>query len=104
MSDPADALALDGNAVAGLLAQAFGRDMTTVLRRVRLVRRDPQRRQHRAYRGAGWVLRCPAAATSPASSPSAIGRDRPLQRNVGRRASLTGACRSSDVRSADDRR
>jgi Family of unknown function (DUF6510) len=60
MSDPADSLALDGNAVAGLLAQAFGRDMTTVLRRCDSCGQTHSVGQHRAYRSAGWVLRCPS--------------------------------------------
>jgi hypothetical protein len=59
MTNPSDDRALDGNAVAGLLAQAFGRDMTTVLRRCDSCGETHSVGQHRAYRGAGWVLRCP---------------------------------------------
>jgi uncharacterized Zn finger protein len=60
MSEPADELTLDGNAVAGPLARAFGRDMTTVLRRCDSCGQTHSVGRHRAYRGAGWVLRCPA--------------------------------------------
>jgi hypothetical protein len=49
----------DGNAVAGLLAELFGRDMTTVDRVCQSCRAEGAIGAHRLYRGAGLVLRCP---------------------------------------------
>jgi uncharacterized protein DUF6510 len=54
-----DARALDGNAIAGLLAEAFGAEMTAV-ERVCQSCGDPYAvGAHRLYEGAGSVLRCP---------------------------------------------
>jgi hypothetical protein len=58
MSD--DARWLDGNAIAGLLAEAFGTEMTTAPRRCQSCGTVSAVGAHRAYQGAGVVLRCPA--------------------------------------------
>ena len=50
---------LDGNGVAGLLEEVFGDDMTTVERRCMGCGGQYAVGAHRAYRGAGVVLRCP---------------------------------------------
>ena len=53
-------LHLDGNGVAGLLAEAFGADVTTEPRGCQSCRTVSTVGQHRAYISAGVVLRCPA--------------------------------------------
>jgi hypothetical protein len=59
MPDPAD-LVLDGNAIAGVLAEVFaGAEMTTALRGCGSCGQHHAVGEHRLYRGAGWVLRCP---------------------------------------------
>ena len=58
MSD--EDLWLDGNAIAGLLAELFGIDMTTVDRACATCGRHHAVGAHRLYRGAGLVLRCPS--------------------------------------------
>ncbi len=58
MSD--EARWLDGNALAGLLVEVFGREMTTVCRRCSSCGTRSAVGAHRAYHGAGPVLRCPA--------------------------------------------
>jgi hypothetical protein len=50
---------LDGNAIAGLLAEMFGRDMTTVDRGCAGCGAHRAVGAHRLHRGAGLVLRCP---------------------------------------------
>jgi hypothetical protein len=55
-----DALWLDGNAIAGLLAEVFATDMTSVDRGCGSCGTHSAVGAHRAYRGAGTVLRCPA--------------------------------------------
>jgi hypothetical protein len=50
---------LDGNAMAGLLHEVFGADMTEALRVCSTCGRRSALGAHRAYRGAGTVLRCP---------------------------------------------
>ena len=50
---------LDGNALAGLLAQAFGEEMTAVERRCEGCGAERALGAYRAYLGAGVVLRCP---------------------------------------------
>ena len=50
---------LDGNGVAGLLDEVFGTDMTTVQRRCQSCGQRHPIGAHRAFRGAGTVLRCP---------------------------------------------
>jgi hypothetical protein len=55
-----DAIWLDGNAIAGLLDEVFGAEMTTARHGCRSCHTDSALGAHRAYRGAGVVLRCPA--------------------------------------------
>lgn len=50
---------LDGNGVAGLLDEAFGADVTAWRRLCDSCGETHPIAAHRAYRGAGWVLRCP---------------------------------------------
>ena len=50
----------DGNDVAGTLGELFGADPTTTRRRCQSCRGEHPLAEHRAYRGAGIVLRCPA--------------------------------------------
>jgi predicted RNA-binding Zn-ribbon protein involved in translation (DUF1610 family) len=67
-----DALWLDGNAVAGLLLEVFEADVTATVRTCSSCNRDHAIGAHRAYRGAGVVLRCPscgAVAVRIALSP-----------------------------------
>jgi predicted RNA-binding Zn-ribbon protein involved in translation (DUF1610 family) len=54
-----DALCLDGNALAGLLLEVFGTEMTTAQRGCSSCGKRSAVGAHRAYRGAGAVLRCP---------------------------------------------
>jgi predicted RNA-binding Zn-ribbon protein involved in translation (DUF1610 family) len=56
----AEALWLDGNALAGILGEAFGTEMTSVRRGCPTCGVRSAIGAHRAYRGAGAVLRCPA--------------------------------------------
>jgi predicted RNA-binding Zn-ribbon protein involved in translation (DUF1610 family) len=60
MTEDAQALWLDGNGVAGLLVETFGAEMTTALRGCPTCGAVSAVGAHRAYRGAGTVLRCPA--------------------------------------------
>jgi len=55
-----DPLWLDGNAFAGLLQEVFAAEMTTAQRRCQSCGTRSALGAHRAYRGAGAVLRCPA--------------------------------------------
>jgi hypothetical protein len=58
-TDP-DALILDGNALAGVLAEVFGgADMTSAMRACGSCGQRHVVAEHRLYRGAGFVLRCP---------------------------------------------
>jgi hypothetical protein len=50
---------LDGNALAGLLSEAFGTDMTAAMRDCSHCGDHSALGSHRAYVGAGVVLRCP---------------------------------------------
>ena len=50
----------DANAIAGLLAATFGRDVTAEQRVCQSCRTRSAVGAHRLYRGAGLVLRCPA--------------------------------------------
>ena len=50
----------DGNAIAGLLEEIFGRDMTATPRRCQSCGRQNQIGAHLHYGSAGHVLRCPA--------------------------------------------
>jgi Family of unknown function (DUF6510) len=52
--------ALDGNAIAGLLEELFDAEITTARRVCRSCGAERAIGAHRAYRGAGIVLRCPA--------------------------------------------
>jgi hypothetical protein len=53
---------VDGNGVAGLLAEVFGTEMTAVIRGCGSCGAHAALGSHRAYRTAGVVLRCPACA------------------------------------------
>jgi Family of unknown function (DUF6510) len=57
-----DPLWLDGNAYAGLLAEVFGTEMTNAMRGCASCGERRPLGAHRAYRGAGVVLRCPACS------------------------------------------
>jgi predicted RNA-binding Zn-ribbon protein involved in translation (DUF1610 family) len=58
-----EALWLDGNAVAGLLVEALGEDMTAVERRCPDCGLESVIGAYRAYLGAGVVLRCPGCGS-----------------------------------------
>lgn len=51
---------LDGNALAGLLAEAFGEEMTPAPRACASCRTVSAIGAYRVYASAGYVLRCPA--------------------------------------------
>jgi Family of unknown function (DUF6510) len=51
---------IDGNGMAGLLAEIGGAEATTLLRRCQSCGDRRPLGSHRAYRGAGVVLRCPS--------------------------------------------
>jgi hypothetical protein len=51
---------LDGNAIAGVLVEAFGTEMTDTPRGCQSCGAVNPVGGHRLYEGAGWVLRCPA--------------------------------------------
>jgi len=55
-----DATWLDGNGVAGTLAEVFGFELTAIVRACGTCGTAAAVGAHRAYRGAGLVLRCPA--------------------------------------------
>jgi hypothetical protein len=52
----------DGNGVAGLLGEVLAVEITQVLRRCQSCGDESPLGAHRAYEGAGTVLRCPACA------------------------------------------
>ena len=52
----------DGNDVAGLLSEMLAVEVTTMQRRCHSCGAENALGAHRAYRGAGVVLRCPACA------------------------------------------
>lgn len=60
MADLDDALWLDGNAIAGLLQELFGGELTAMPRVCQSCGSTHAVGAHRLYRGAGLVLRCPA--------------------------------------------
>ena len=70
MSEPRDPVGmvgdearwLDGNGVAGLLAEVFGAELTTVVRTCASCGTAAPVGAHRAYLGPGTVLRCPGCA------------------------------------------
>ena len=51
---------IDGNGIAGLLSEIAGAEMTAVLRTCQSCGDRAAIGEHRAYRGAGVVLRCPS--------------------------------------------
>lgn len=51
---------IDGNGVAGLLGELAGAEMTAVLRTCQSCGDRRAIGEHRAYRAAGVVLRCPS--------------------------------------------
>jgi Family of unknown function (DUF6510) len=53
---------LDGNGIAGLLEEVFETDMTVAERACGTCGEVNPVGAHRAYRGAGTVLRCPACS------------------------------------------
>jgi hypothetical protein len=53
---------IDGNGVAGLLGEILAVEVTTVRRRCHSCGAESALAEHRAYEGAGVVLRCPACA------------------------------------------
>ena len=75
-TDMNTALMVDGNAVAGQLAQIFGRDMTMAIARCAGCARDAEMGALMAFmRGPGVVLRCPACQAAIArivETPTAI--------------------------------
>ncbi|HWF34134.1 MAG TPA: DUF6510 family protein [Solirubrobacteraceae bacterium] len=54
-----EALWLDGNAIAGLLAEAFGAELTNTARGCQSCGAVNRLGAHRVYRSAGAVVRCP---------------------------------------------
>jgi uncharacterized protein DUF6510 len=52
----------DGNGVAGLLGEVLAVEATQVMRRCQSCGDESPLGAHRAYAGAGMVLRCPACA------------------------------------------
>ena len=50
---------IDGNGIAGLLAEIAGAEMTAVLRACQSCGSRRPVGEHRSYRAAGVVLRCP---------------------------------------------
>ena len=54
-----EALWLDGNAIAGLLSELFGAELTASPRTCQSCGQVRKIGEHRLYRGAGLVLRCP---------------------------------------------
>jgi Zn finger protein HypA/HybF involved in hydrogenase expression len=57
-----DETMLDGNAVAGLLQDAFAVDMTTAMALCAGCGTPSPMAETHVFRGAGYVLRCPACA------------------------------------------
>jgi predicted RNA-binding Zn-ribbon protein involved in translation (DUF1610 family) len=55
-----DALHTDGNGVAGLLAEVLAVDATSMARTCQACGDEQPVGAHRAYHGAGVVLRCPS--------------------------------------------
>ena len=52
----------DGNGVAGMLSEVLAVEVTTMQRRCQSCGAENALGAHRAYQGAGIVLRCPACA------------------------------------------
>jgi len=55
-----DALSVDGNAIAGLLKEVFGAEVTAEPRGCGSCGQTSPVGAHRVYSGAGTVMRCPA--------------------------------------------
>ena len=62
-----DALTLDGNAIAGLLAEIFAAEMTTATATCASCGTAEPLGATRVSRGAGYVLRCPHCDTALAT-------------------------------------
>ncbi len=56
----ADALIVDGNAIAGLLEEIFGAEATAAPRSCESCGQTNPIGAHRVHHGAGTVMRCPA--------------------------------------------
>jgi uncharacterized protein DUF6510 len=52
-------MSLDGNVLAGVLVEALGTELTDAPRGCQSCGAVNPVGAHRAYQGAGWVLRCP---------------------------------------------
>jgi hypothetical protein len=57
----------DGNELAGILAELFGGDVSDGERRCGACRQRHPIAEHRLYRGAGYVLRCPGCGDTAAA-------------------------------------
>jgi hypothetical protein len=57
-----DTLHTDGNETAGLLSEFCAAEITTVMRRCQHCHNEYAVGEHRAYHGAGIVLRCPGCS------------------------------------------
>jgi hypothetical protein len=64
MDNASDGLTLDGNALAGLLGELLPFEATTLLRTCSGCGEQHPLGAHRAYRGAGYVLRCPGCGAA----------------------------------------
>ncbi|MEA2280974.1 MAG: hypothetical protein QOK21_1581 [Solirubrobacteraceae bacterium] len=58
---------LDGNGIAGLLAEVTGAELTSAIRHCQSCGDEHAVGNHRAYRSAGVVLRCPGCAAVAAT-------------------------------------
>ena len=58
---------LDGNGMAGLLEEATSAEMTSAMRHCQGCGNEYAIGSHRAYRGAGVVLRCPGCTALAAT-------------------------------------
>jgi hypothetical protein len=58
---------LDGNGMAGLLEEATGAELTSAIRHCQSCGNEYAVGSHRAYRGAGVVLRCPGCTALAAT-------------------------------------
>jgi predicted RNA-binding Zn-ribbon protein involved in translation (DUF1610 family) len=66
MTVAASDLVLDCNAIAGMLEELFGVDMTTTRRSCGSCGRTHELGRYRLYRSAGLVLRCPTCGAEAA--------------------------------------
>lgn len=75
MDDENDNLVLDGNAIAGVLADVFnGAEVTTAVRGCATCGQQHAIGEHRLYRGPGYVLRCPGCSDVALTLVEADGR------------------------------